>query len=195
VFLLSISIPSPFKNVFVKKSLFPIAAVLSALLTFSNAHAQVGIGTPTPNASAMLEVTATNKGVLIPRVSLTSSGDAATVPAPATYLLVMNTNTALPAGTGLYVNMGTPAAPDWTRIGGGATASNAWLNTGNAGTADGTNFIGTTDDVPLSIRVNNQNAGRIDRALQNTFWGYQAGSATTTDTNTANGYTALLSNT
>jgi hypothetical protein len=118
------------------------------------------------------------------------------VPAPATYLLVMNTNTALPAGTGLYVNMGTPAAPDWTRIGGGATASNAWLNTGNAGTADGTNFIGTTDDVPLSIRVNNQNAGRIDRALQNTFWGYQAGSATTTGyNNTANGYTALLSNT
>lgn len=34
------------------------------------ANAQVGIGTPTPHASAILDVTATDKGVLIPRVAL-----------------------------------------------------------------------------------------------------------------------------
>lgn len=33
---------------------------------------------------------------------------------------------------------------------------------GNAGTVDGINFIVTIDNVPLSVRVNNQQAGRID---------------------------------
>jgi hypothetical protein len=37
--------------------------------------AQVGIGTNTPEASAKLEVNATNKGFLPPRVALTGSTD------------------------------------------------------------------------------------------------------------------------
>jgi hypothetical protein len=53
-----------------------------------NLHAQTGIGTTTPNASAKLDVTATNKGFLPPRVSLTSSTDAITIASPATGLLV-----------------------------------------------------------------------------------------------------------
>lgn len=59
-----------------------------------------------------------------------------------------------------------------------------------------TNFIGTTDNVPLSFRVNNQKAGIIDNTLANTFFGYQAGDSNTTgDYNTVNGYNALFSNT
>jgi hypothetical protein len=58
----------------------------------------VGIGTSTPNASARLEVSSTNQGVLIPRVSLTSVTDAATIPSPATSLLVYNTNAGLAIG-------------------------------------------------------------------------------------------------
>ena len=50
--------------------------------------AQTGIGTTTPNASAKLEVYATNKGFLPPRVSLTDINDQTTVPTPATGLLV-----------------------------------------------------------------------------------------------------------
>jgi trimeric autotransporter adhesin len=41
-------------------------------------------------------------------------------------------------------------------------ANNDWSLSGNAGTVDGTNFIGTTDLVPLNFRINNQPAGRID---------------------------------
>ena len=48
----------------------------------------------TGHASAILDVDAGNKGVLIPRVSLTSATDAATIPSPATSLLVYNTATA-----------------------------------------------------------------------------------------------------
>lgn len=59
---------------------------LSVLL----AQAQTGIGTTTPNASAKLEVFATNKGFLPPRVTLTSATDATTIVAPAEGLLVYN---------------------------------------------------------------------------------------------------------
>jgi hypothetical protein len=38
-----------------------------------NLHAQTGIGTTTPNASAKLDVYSTNKGFLPPRVSLTDA--------------------------------------------------------------------------------------------------------------------------
>ncbi len=76
----------------------------------------VGIGTSTPDASARLEVSATNQGVLIPRVSLTSVTDATTIPSPATSLLVYNTNATLPWGAGYYYNAGTPAAPRWVSL-------------------------------------------------------------------------------
>jgi len=61
---------------------------------------------------------------------------------------------------------------------------------------DGTNFIGTTDNVPFNVRVNNQKAGRIDNTLNNAFWGYQAGNANTTGaSNTATGAISLSLNT
>ena len=52
--------------------------------------AQTGIGTTTPHASAKLDVSATNKGFLPPRVTLTSNTDVATIPSPAEGLLVYN---------------------------------------------------------------------------------------------------------
>ena len=58
------------------------------VLTFNFLNAQTGIGTTTPNASAKLDVTATNKGFLPPRVSLTDIFDQTTIPSPATGLLV-----------------------------------------------------------------------------------------------------------
>lgn len=88
---------------------------------------------------------------------------------------------------------------------------NGWSLLGNAGTIDGTNFIGTTDNVPLSFRVNNIRAGKID--LNNTSLGYfssnfgttgvgniaiggsSLGSITTGSYNTASGFQALQFNT
>jgi hypothetical protein len=63
--------------------------------------AQTGIGTSTPNASAKLDVYATDKGFLPPRVALTGTTDLTTIKnslgvsiTPATGLLVYNTATA-----------------------------------------------------------------------------------------------------
>lgn len=66
-----------------------------------------------PNASAMLDISATNKGVSFPNVNLTSETDAVTIASPLPGLMVYNTNAALPCGTGLYFNDGTAAAPVW----------------------------------------------------------------------------------
>lgn len=52
----------------------------------------------TGNASAMLDVDAANKGLLIPRVSLTDITDVTTIPSPATSLLVYNTNATMTGG-------------------------------------------------------------------------------------------------
>ncbi len=75
-----------------------------------------------------------------------------------------------------------------------AGAGSSWDLLGNAGTVDGTNFIGTTDNVPLNIRVNNQISGRID-PLGPTFLGYQAGLVNTDLSSTGIGFEALKANT
>jgi hypothetical protein len=72
--------------------------------------------------------------------------------------------------------------------------TSGWGLSGNASTVDGTNFIGTTDNVALNFKANNLKAGRIDPA-GSTFIGYQAGSVNTAATNTGFGYQALYSNT
>jgi len=108
-----------------------------------------------PDASAMLDVSATDRGVLIPRVALTAANVAAPVTTPVASLLVYNTATA-GAGTnavtpGYYYWSGAPANR-WIRF---AADGDAWRTTGNAGTVAATNFLGTTDNVALRIRTNN----------------------------------------
>jgi hypothetical protein len=68
--------------------------ILSLLLNTVISKAQVGIGTTTPNSSAKLDITSTNKGFLPPRVTLTGTTDVTTIASPATGLFVYNTATA-----------------------------------------------------------------------------------------------------
>jgi len=63
---------------------------IGLLLLVTCAFAQTGIGTSTPHASAKLHVSATDKGFLPPRVTLTAVTDATTIPSPAEGLIVYN---------------------------------------------------------------------------------------------------------
>jgi len=80
------------------------------LLLFSSAiMAQVGIGTLTPDASSQLDITATGKGLLVPRMNAGARG---AIASPATGLLVYQTD----GTTGFYAFdgstwklVGTPA--------------------------------------------------------------------------------------
>jgi hypothetical protein len=76
----------------------------------------------------------------------------------------------------------------WRNLSLSVTPGEVWKLTGNSGTVDATNFIGTTDNIPFNIRVNNQKSGRIDHLKFNTFYGYQSGRLVTTgEQNTASG--------
>jgi type VI protein secretion system component Hcp len=66
-----------------KKLLFSIV-FFSAFIT----NAQVGIGTTNPNTNAVLDLTSTSKGLLLPRVD-----DTTNVPNPTAGLMVFNKNT------------------------------------------------------------------------------------------------------
>lgn len=90
--------------------------VLFLLISFG-AFAQTGIGTNTPNASAKLEVAATDKGFLPPRVALTASNAFSPITgtsSAATGLLVYNT-----ASAGTAPNNVVPGYYYWN--------GNAWI--------------------------------------------------------------------
>ena len=119
----------------------------------------------TPDASSVLDVSSTTKGMLIPRVALSATNAAAPITLPQTSLLVYNTAI---AGTppfnvtpGYYYNAGTPTVPDWARFYAGSAAGTEWKLLGNAGTTAGTNFLGTTDAVDLVFKTDNSEKMRV----------------------------------
>src|SRR5882762_2559814 len=138
-----------------------------------------------PNANAILDIKSGNKGLLIPRMSTKARN---TIP-NTRGLLVYDTTT-----NSFWYNTGA----QWQAISSGASslsvADSAWLIKGNSNVHDTVNFLGTINNVPLNIRVNNQRSGRIDPTRADTYWGYRAGFADTGNNNTANGYLALQSN-
>lgn len=75
-----------------------------------------------------------------------------------------------------------------------ASASGLWAFSGNSGTVDGTDFIGTTDNVPLNFKVNNIVSGRISPVGQ-TFFGYSSGKVNIRADSTGFGFNALEDNT
>ncbi|MFY9307996.1 MAG: hypothetical protein WAQ28_02995 [Bacteroidia bacterium] len=79
-----------------------------------------------PDPSAMLDVVSANKGLLMPRVSLTGVNDNTTIPNPATSLVVYNTNSAMSGGgIGFWYWNGT----QWARFSGALGSNrNYWVN-------------------------------------------------------------------
>lgn len=156
-----------------------------ALSAFVNAQ-NVGIGASDPDASSILEVRSTGKGILIPRVSLTSQTDVTTIASPAFSLLVFNNNASLPDGQGFYFWNGNK----WIKLATIVNLANlSWAISGNSGTGS-TNFIGTTDNQPLIFKTNNILSGKIDPGPNNVFLGQSAGLVTTGTNNTFLGHTA-----
>ena len=140
---------------------FPFRHLILSIAICFTANAivaqNVGINTTgaAPATSAMLDVDATNKGLLVPRVNLVSA--ISTAPIGATVvnsLLVFNLVT---AGTGLnVVDPGyyywDAVAIRWRRL---ANDAESWRVLGNAGTDPNTNFLGTIDANALRFRTTN----------------------------------------
>ncbi len=124
-----------------------LLTLVSTLILSINASAQnVGIGTATPDASAKLHVVDANRGILIPNVSIGNVAAAAPVTAPATGLLVYNTNATVTGGngTGYYYWSGT----QWLKL---ITASGGDIDFYEVGSTNAPNNI--ADDMYTQGRV------------------------------------------
>jgi len=124
---------------------YVLSFILTAFVSMS-LSAQVGIGTTTPDASAMLQIDNTTQGVLVPRMTQAQRN---TIVTPAIGLLVFQTDVT----PGFYYYDGS----SWTSFSGGS----AWDILGNSGTTPAINMLGTSDVQDLSLVTNGTEAIRI----------------------------------
>jgi hypothetical protein len=144
----------------------------------------VGIGTTSPDVSAVLDIQSVDKGLLIPRLTLHQRN---AISNPANGLMVYQTN----EPSGFYFYNGK----NWAPLSGNEAKSIAvdiqnWSKTGDAGTNPLTNFLGTTDAQPLIFKTNSTMSGHLthDYTYRNTFMGAYSGWKTYS--NAGNGYVA-----
>jgi len=144
-------------------------------------HGQhIGIGTNAPHTTALLEIKASNKGLLIPR---TSTASRTGIVNPAKGLILYDSTT-----SSFWYHSGSA----WVQV---ENRGRNWSTSGNAGTNQATHFFGTTDVSPIVFKVNNVKSGIIDTITFNSAIGFRTLDSVTTGThNAAFGYKALNSN-
>jgi trimeric autotransporter adhesin len=136
----------------------------------------IGVGTNAPHSSSQVDITSTNRGLLMPRMGTTSLNAIAN---PAKGLMVYDS-----AMNQLMVNMGNNTTPNWQTI----VARSGWGLKGNTGTNPATDFIGTIDAQPLRFRVGNILSGYIDGTSRNVLFGPGIPSSLLYTENTSLGY-------
>ena len=138
-------------------------AILLSQNSFSQSLAVNTTGAVADN-SAILDITSTAKGMLIPRMTKAQKN---AIAAPATGLLVYQSG---PDSTGFHYFDGT----QWVWLA-NANTKVGWLTTGNTGTDTAINFLGTLDNKPLMLRQNNLWMGQLNTGKKNYFIGAAAG--------------------
>lgn len=161
-----------------KKSFTTLLAFICICLNVSNAQSlAVNNDGSTADASAILDIKSSTKGLLIPRVSTTGS-----ITSPATGLIIYVTT-----GTvGFYYNAGTPSTPSWKLIlpsdGSGSALTN--LSAANlTGTLPAISGVNLT-----SLNASNLGSGTVSAARMPAFTGdvtTTAGAVATTIANNA----------
>ena len=82
---------------------FSFVLTLASIFAAGLAHAQVGIGTQTPSNTAVLELSASDKGVLFPRLTSVQRAAIAS-PADGLYVFDTNTNSLWVYKSGVWIN-------------------------------------------------------------------------------------------
>jgi hypothetical protein len=123
------------KSFFMKKiTLFLVVA----FILMHSINAQIGIGTNAPNTSAQLDVTSTNKGLLIPRMTLAQRG---TIPSPVAGLMIYQTDNT----PGFYFYNGA----SWIQFSTGS-ATNYWTLSGTDIYKNNAGNVGIGTSTPLA---------------------------------------------
>jgi trimeric autotransporter adhesin len=160
----------------IKKYILIMVALINAIPGIAQ-NVAINTDGSVPNPNAMLDIKSSNKGILIPRTDSTTRKTIANTKG----LLIYDTTTHT-----FWFNTGAA----WQNL------ATGWGLSGNGGISATSNFIGTTDNTPLIIKVNNHFAGKIENSVTKNFLlGYDAGVLNTGGFNTALGYEALHSNT
>ncbi len=158
-----------------------LSAFLLLAIATTTVQAQEGFGTNSPDQSSVVDMKATDKGVLLPRVALTSLTDVTTVTSPADALTVFNTAT-----TTTGTDDVTPGYYYWS------LTDSKWVRVGNA-LAD-LRMVGTNNHISQDAGVGSNGTDAGTGTGGNTAIGLNALSSITTGfDNIAIGIDALAS--
>lgn len=157
---------------------FAASLLLGTQVVLAQNHSEnVGIGTTVPDRSAILDLSSSDKGLLIPRMT---SKQREAITNPAQGLILFQTD----EKSGFYFYSGE----HWQPIASGqemystSADPNDWTINGNSVSGSGSNttaFLGTTNNRPLIFKVNNERAGYISSS-GNLFLGINSGLSNTT---------------
>lgn len=164
----------PYGRVLYVRAVLALIAFIVGVAYSAAQDGNVGIGTTTPDRSAILDLVARDKGLLIPRLT-TIERNAMMVPANG--LLIYNVSSSR-----FEFNAGTALQPVWRALvatQGDAGADRLWMLGGNAGIRSG-DVLGTTDTAGLRIVTNSIERLRIDGADGNVTVSSLAGNGVTT---------------
>ncbi len=159
------------------KNLITLLIIFCFVSLASHLNAQVGIGTPSPHSSAILDLSgSTNKGFKLPEVNLS------TPPAtPAKGLMVWNTNGSYGSGEGIYYHDGSA----WQKMTIGAGADNLGNHIASENIKLNGNWL-SNDGGNEGIRINDD--GKVGIGTT----GFGARLHVASSGNTATDYTARL---
>lgn len=140
------------------RTAFRMLVLAIIVLVSSNAHAQLKVGKnpATIQKSAILELEADKQGLLLPRLT-SFTGINAAIGAAAVDGMIVYLQDATPANSGLYLRQGG----NWVKIASASSALANWSLKGNSGTDPVNDYIGTADNVDLSIRRDGTEAIRV----------------------------------
>jgi uncharacterized protein (TIGR02145 family) len=143
-----------------KTGIISLTLLAIASLFFTGALAQVGIGTTTPDASSMLDVSSTSKGMLVPRMT---SAQRSAISSPVTGLLVYQTDS--PSGYYYYDGVAWKLLENRTEgMGGGMIDMD--------GNKYATVIIGTQEWMAENLHVRHyRNGDTIPEVTVNATWG------------------------
>jgi hypothetical protein len=132
------------------KKLLTLLVLIISLPTIYSFGQNVGINddASTPNAPAMLDVKSTTRGVLLPRVVLTSTTSASPVISPTAGLVVFNTATAGDVTPGYYYWDGSSS---WVRFSSGGSVGNVVSKTATGSLLKTDAFVLASNSITLTL--------------------------------------------
>jgi hypothetical protein len=146
--------------------------ILLILLQPSLAFAQTGIGTRIPDRSAVLDLSSTSKGLLMPRMSTTERN---LIENPANALIIYNTTV-----QAIEFNSGTTLDPSWVLVGGKDDQGSSSITNMSIGAILVGSLKGEAQEVYVSGEVSLSHAGVAsidnDAVISKILTGYKIGS-------------------